>query len=183
MDQARLRRLRTEDLTAAEVAEIRALLASAFGTEEEERFTDDDWDHALGGTHFVLDLDGLIVAHASVVTRDLHLGGRPLATGYVEAVATASDRQGVGFGSRLMADVNAYVRDRFELGALGTGRRTFYERLGWITWQGRTSVRTPNGVRRTPDEDGYILVLTTPTSPTLDVTAEISCEWRAGDVW
>ena len=39
------------------------------------------------------------------------------------------------------------------------------------------------GERRTPDEDGYILVLPTLSSPPLDLAATISCEWRPGDVW
>jgi aminoglycoside 2'-N-acetyltransferase I len=133
--------------------------------------------------HFVLDHDGVIVAHASVVERELHVGGRPVRTGYVEAVATAPDRQGAGLGSRIMADVTAYIRDRFELGALGTGRHSFYARLGWQTWTGPSFVRTPHGPRRTPDEDGYILVLGTPSSPPFDLSASISCDWRRGDVW
>jgi aminoglycoside 2'-N-acetyltransferase I len=145
--------------------------------------TEDDWKHALGGTHFILELDGRIVAHASVVERELRVGGRTLRTGYVEAVATTPDRQGKGLGSLLMDDVTAWIRDRFELGALGTGRHSFYERLGWRTWAGPSSVRTPNGDRQTPDDDGYILVLATPSSPALDLSAPISCDWRAGDVW
>ncbi len=124
-----------------------------------------------------------IVAHASVVEREIHVDGRPLRTGYVEAVATAPDRQGVGLGSVVMADVTSYVKEGFDLGALGTGRHRFYERLGWLRWAGPSSVRTPDGPRRTPDEDGHILVLTTPSTPRLDLTAPISCEWRAGDVW
>lgn len=44
-------------------------------------------------------------------------------------------------------------------------------------------VRTVDGTRRTPDEDGYILVLATPLSPTLALAAPISCDWRPGDVW
>jgi aminoglycoside 2'-N-acetyltransferase I len=145
--------------------------------------TEDDWKHALGGTHFILELDGRIVAHASVVERELRVGGRTLRTGYVEAVATTPDRQGKGLGSLLMDDVTAWIRDRFELGALGTGRHSFYERLGWRTWAGPSSVRTPNGDRQTPDDDGYILVLATPSSPALDLSAPICCDWRAGDVW
>ena len=82
-----------------------------------------------------------------------------------------------------MREVNAYIRDRFELGALGTGEQAFYERLGWVTWRGPTSVRAPEGSRRTPDEDGYILVLATPASPPLDLAAPISCDWRLGDAW
>jgi aminoglycoside 2'-N-acetyltransferase I len=131
----------------------------------------------------VLDLDGDIVTHASVVERELHIDGRPLRTGYVEAVATMPDHQGSGFGSIAMQDVAAYIGERFELGALGTGRRAFYERLGWQTWLGPSSVRTSQGTRRTPDEDGYILVLPTRSSPELDLSAVISCDWRRGDVW
>ena len=156
---------------------------AAFGSDEEEAFTDDDWEHAVGGVHFVLQRDGEIVAHASVVERQLHVNAVALRTGYVEAVATAPDRQGSGFGSLVMADVNAYIRDGFELGGLGTGRQAFYERLGWRIWAGPTAVRTTEGVRPTPDEDGYIMVLTTPMSPPLDLNATIMCEWRPGDVW
>jgi len=183
LDRARLRRLSTDDLAPAEVAAIREILVAAFGSDEEERFTDDDWDHALGGVHFVLDLDGRIIVHASVVERELHVADQPLRTGYVEAVAAAPDRQGVGFGSVVIADVTAYIRDEFELGALGTGRQHFYERLGWRTWTGPSSVRTPDGLRRTPDEDGFIMVLSTRSTPSLDPSSPITCEWRPGDVW
>jgi len=179
----RVRRLSTAALTTSEIASIRALLVAAFNSDEDEAFTDDDWDHALGGRHFVLDVDGEIAAHASVVERELHVGGRPVRTGYVEAVATAPERQGAGLGSLLMGDVNAYIREGFELGALGTGRHHFYEQQGWRTWIGPSAVRTTDGLRPTPEEDGYIMVLATPTSPPLDLAAEISCEWRPGDVW
>jgi len=178
-----VRRVSTGDLTSSEIAAIRALLKAAFGTDEEERFTDDDWDHAVGGLHFVLELDGRIIAHAAVVERQLEVAGKPLRTGYVEAVATAPDRQGAGFGSLLMTDVNDWIGEWFELGALGTGRHRFYERLGWLTWKGPSSVRTVDGSLATPDEDGYILVLPTSSSPPLDLTEPISCDWRAGDAW
>jgi aminoglycoside 2'-N-acetyltransferase I len=178
-----LRRLATTELTDAERAAIRAMLEAAFGTDEEERFGEDDWQHGLGGTHFVLDLDGRIVSHASVVQRDLQAGDRALRTGYVEAVATAPDRQGEGFGSIVMTAVTSFIRETFELGALGTGRHAFYERLGWRTWQGPAFVQTPEGPLRTPDEEGYILILETPASPQLDLTAQITCDWRSGDVW
>lgn len=178
----RVRRVTTDDLTPTEVSALRALLWAAFPPGE-EGFTEDDWEHALGGMHFLVDDDGGIAAHASVVERELHVAGRPVRTGYVEAVATTPGSQGRGLGSLVMRDVTAYVRDGYELGALGTGLHGFYERLGWETWRGPTSVRTDRGEQRTPDEDGYILVLRTPTSPELDLTAPISCEWRIGDVW
>jgi len=175
--------MRTTDLTGTELVAIRRLMEEAFATDEDGAFTDHDWGHAIGGLHFVLDLDGEIVTHASVVQRALQIGERPVATGYVEAVATARTRQGAGHGSRVMRAITNHIRDRFDLGALGTGRHHFYERLGWQTWRGPAFVRTPAGLRRTPDEEGYILVLRTPTSPAFDLTEPLSCEWRDGDVW
>lgn len=184
LSRVRLRRLATHELTAAEVAAIRELLADAFASDDEdEQFTEDDWQHAIGGVHFVLDIGGEILAHASVVERELHVDRRPLRTGYVEAVATAPAHQGTGLGSVVMREVASLIQERFELGALGTGSQGFYERLGWLIWRGPSSVRTADGTVRTPDEDGYILVLPTPASPPLDLAEPISCEWRPGDVW
>jgi aminoglycoside 2'-N-acetyltransferase I len=82
-----------------------------------------------------------------------------------------------------MAEVTSHVRDAFQLGALGTGRQRFYERLGWQVWAGPTFVRTTDGLRRTPDEDGFILVLRTAASPPFDLSEPLSCDFRPGDVW
>ncbi len=180
-----VRQVDTDRLTSAEIDAIRAFVDLAFTDDENARFTDDDWAHAIGGQHFLLEVDGSIVGHASVVERELHVGGRPVRTGYVEAVAIEPRRQGLGLGSVLMEAVNAYIRATFELGSLATGRHNFYGRLGWRTWQGPTSVRTAAGDRRTPEDDGAILVLETPSTPItpLDLRAPLSCAWRVGDVW
>lgn len=180
---AQLRRVRTDELTLDEIAAIRLLMQAAFGDDEDERFEDADWEHALGGTHVVLDIDGEIVSHAAVVLRLLHVAGRPLRTGYVEAVATAPERQGKGHGTRVMTEIGAIIAADYELGALGTGSYHFYERLGWRRWRGPAFVRTADGERPTPDDDGYLLVLTTPRTHPIDLADPISCEWRPGDVW
>ena len=179
----RVRQLPTNALSAGEVAVIRELLDAAFWEEEDERFTEEDWEHSIGGLHVVLDLDGVIVSHASVVERELHVAGHPLRAGYVEAVATAPGPQGRGYGTRVMQVIGTAIVAGYELGALGTGEIGFYERLGWRVWRGPTSVRTAAGERRTPDEDGGIMVLLTPATPPIELDAPISCEWRAGDVW
>jgi aminoglycoside 2'-N-acetyltransferase I len=180
---ARIRREATSGLSTADLAQIRSLLEAAFGDDEDERLTEEDWQHALGGLHVVLEIDGEIVAHAAVVERQLHVGGRPLRTGYVEAVATVTDRQGQGHGTTVMAAVGEHIAAEYELGALGTGEHRFYERLGWRTWQGPSFVRTPDGDRPTPDEDGFIMILRTPRTPELDPRSPIGCDWRPGDAW
>jgi aminoglycoside 2'-N-acetyltransferase I len=178
-----VRRVSTNDLTEDEVQIIRRLLVDAFGPDPEDAFTEEDWQHAIGGMHFVAAASRTIVSHASVVPRTLEVDGRPLRTGYVEAVATAAPHRRKGYGTAVMRVVGEYIRERFELGALGTGSHGFYERLGWETWRGPSSVRTQTGLQRTSGEDGYIMVLRTSRSPLLDFHAAISCEWRAGDVW
>lgn len=173
----------TNELAPADIVRLRELMTDAFAEDEHGGFTEDDWQHAVGGVHFVLEVDGTIVTHASVVERELHVAGVPLRTGYVEAVATAPGHQRRGYGTAVMRKVNDYVAANFELGGLGTGSQPFYERLFWQIWRGPSNVRTAQGLQPTPDEDGYIMVLRTPQSPALDLEVPISCEWRPGDVW
>lgn len=54
-----------------------------------------------------------------------------------------------------------------------------YESRG--RWRGPTSMLAPSGIAPTPDDDGsvYVLAGTTP----LDLDGELTCDWRAGDVW
>jgi aminoglycoside 2'-N-acetyltransferase I len=181
-DPPRPRSLTTAQLNPDESRAIRELLWAAFDSDE-DGFSEDDWQHALGGRHFVVEDEGEIVAHAAVVERRIEVGGRPLRAGYVEAVATARERQGRGHGTRVMEAAGDHIRDGFEIGVLGTGSHGFYERLGWTTWRGPSFVRTSDGLVATPDDDGYLMVLRTPSTPPLAALDPIVCEWRPGDVW
>ena len=177
-----VRRLSSDELSAGQMASLRALFDAAW-PEADDAFTDDDFAHAFGGVHLVVEEDGGIVSHASVVERRLHTGGHRLATGYVEAVATLPTHRGRGFATAVMEEAGKHIDRTFQLGALGTGLHAFYRRLGWVVWNGPTSVRTERGLVPTPEEDGYVLVRLTPMSPRLDLSAPISCDWRPGDVW
>lgn len=181
---ARVRLARTDALAPDELAGVRSLVFAAFGGERDEPFDEHDWQHALGGTHVIAELAGRVVAHASVVPRDLHAAGRPMRTGYVEAVGVDPTLQGRGLGTIIMRAANRHISDEYELGALGTGDQSFYERLGWRVWRGPTSIRSPRGDVPTPEEDGSIMVLLVASTPeSLDVRAPLSCEWREGDGW
>lgn len=173
---------RTEELSNAELDELRALF-DAVWPDPNDRFTDEDWDHTVGGVHFLIREAGEIVSHASVVERELHTGGHRLRTGYVEAVATREPDRRRGLGSSVMREAGRHIDEGYELGALGADLFGFYGRLGWVPWRGPTSVRTADGQVRTPDEDGYVLVRITPSTPRLDLDAPLSCDWRPGDAW
>jgi aminoglycoside 2'-N-acetyltransferase I len=173
-----VRTAHTADLDAATLDAARALLYDVFGD-----MTADDWEHSLGGIHALAWEDGELVGHASVVQRRLLHDGRALRTGYVEGVGVRADRQRRGHGAAMMAALERVIRGAYHLGALGATDEAarFYEALGWQQWRGPTSAITPAGVVRTPDEDGGIYVL--PLTHPLDLSGELACDWREGDVW
>jgi len=175
---AKLRVCSTDELHEVERFELRRLLDEAF-----RNFGDDDWDHACGGTHAIVSEDGVMVAHAAVVPRTLIAGDRSLVAGYVEAVACCQAARHRGYASRAMEAVNAVIGERHDLGALSTGVWGLYEQLGWERWQGATFVAIDDGRRRTEDDDDGVMVLRTARTADLDLTADLTCEWRAGDVW
>jgi len=177
-----IRLVPSDALRPDEVAALRELFDEAW-SDDAEGFTDQDWSHAVGGVHVIAEAEGRVVAHASVVRRELHAGGHRLRTGYVEAVATRPSHQRQGLGSLVIGEVGELIDRTCRLGALATGVVGFYERLGWVAWEGPTSVRTAAGMVRTATEDGNVFVRLTPTSPELDLSAPISCDWRPGDVW
>jgi aminoglycoside 2'-N-acetyltransferase I len=169
----------TEDLSVGRVAEIRRLLDRAF----DGGFTDEDWEHALGGHHVLVLVGGDVVAHAAVVARDIEVAGRHLHAGYVEAVATDPAGQREGLGTQAMAEATRVVMAAYEFGALSTGVHLFYERLGWERWRGPTYVRRGAQPERTADDDDAVMVLRFGPSDAIDLTAPISCEARSGDDW
>lgn len=170
--------LRTADLRVELLAEARAVVVAAFDGD----LLETDWANALGGLHVVVTSGGAVVAHAAVVPRTLEAGGRPVRTGYVEAVATAAEHRGRGHGTAAVRAATDLVRERYPLGALSTGLHGFYGRLGWLLWEGPTAVRRGTAVERTPDDDGGVLVLPL-ADPDLDRTGLLVCDDRPGDVW
>ena len=123
------------------------------------------------------------MGHGAVVQRQLLHGGRTLRTGYVEGVAVRGDARRRGHGSAVMEALERVVREAYELGALGATDEAarFYSARGWQRWRGPTSALTPDGVRRTGEDDGAIYVL--PLAGALELSGELTCDWRDGDLW
>ncbi|MFG3010811.1 GNAT family N-acetyltransferase [Streptomyces cinerochromogenes] len=171
----RLRLAHTADLDAAELRRIRALLDDAFDGD----FSDEDWEHGLGGMHvLVQDGDGL-AAHGALVMRRVRHGGRWLRTGYVEAVAVRADVRRTGLGGRVMAELERVVDRAYDLGALSASDEgaLLYTARGWQCWPGQVHALSPDGIVRLPEEEGGVYV-----RGVLDPAGELVLDWRDGDV-
>jgi len=179
MAAPKLRQATTDELRLGELIRLRALLDVAFGG----YFTDDDWHHAVGGTHVLVEVDDIVVSHASVVPRRLELIDRVLRAGYVESVATHPLFQRRGHAAAAMEGIASVIHDTYDIGALSTGVPEFYLNLGWERWRGMTFVNAPEGHVRTMEEDGGVLVLRTSRTGAIDLDAPITCDYRFGDVW
>lgn len=168
----------TADLDPDTRDAARALLYDVF-----DDMADDDWEHCLGGLHAVAYDGDVLVAHASLIQRRLLYRGQPLRAGYVEGVGVRADRRGQGYGSAVMEPLERAIRTAYDIGALGSTDEGlgFYAARGWHQWQGPTCALTPAGIVRTEDDDGGVYVL--PVSVPLDLTSELICDWRDGDVW
>jgi len=82
-----------------------------------------------------------------------------------------------------MTAVGRIIVGAYQLGALGTDSFHFYQRLGWQRWLGPTSVRVIERIVPTPDDDGFVMVLLTDSTRSLDLRGKISCDWQVGNVW
>ena len=171
----------TYQLDHETLAAIHQLLIDSFPS----GVTEDDFYNAFGGMHALArSSSGVVLAHGSVVPRRMYHLGRSIRTGYVEAVAVATQARRRGLGAAVMDAVETVIRGGYALGALSASREgaLLYADRDWQKWRGTTSVVSPkDGLVRTPGEEESVMVL--PVSVELDFEADLACDWRDGDVW
>ncbi|WP_330459982.1 GNAT family N-acetyltransferase [Streptomyces sp. NBC_00820] len=176
----RPRTVHTADLDAAELRSVRALLDAAF----DGGFSDEDWDHGLGGLHVLVQDDRGPAAHGSVVMRRMRHRGRWLRTGYVEAVAVRADVRRTGLGGQVMEVVEGIIDRAYDLGALSASAQgaALYASRGWQRWGGRVHGLSPDGIVRLAEEEGGIHLWPARAGRPLDPEHELVLDWRDGDV-
>ncbi|MEU9210328.1 GNAT family N-acetyltransferase [Streptomyces sp. NPDC048415] len=175
----RLRTVHTADLTPAELRAARELLDAAFGGD----FSEEDWDHGLGGLHVLVHDERGLAAHGSVIQRRVLHRGRSLRVGYVEAVGVRADVRRSGLGGRVMAEAERIIEGAYALGALSASEEgaALYAGRGWQSWPGRICALGPAGVVRLPEEEGTTFVRPA-SAGSLDPAYELVFDWREGDV-
>ncbi|MGW2558137.1 GNAT family N-acetyltransferase [Streptomyces sp. NPDC001514] len=176
-----LRTAHTYQLSETALEGIRALLDTAF----EGDFSDEDWNHGLGGIHaFVGDRDGL-AAHGSVIMRRVLHAGRSYRVGYVEGVAVRADRRRQGLGGRVMAALETVIDGAYDLGALSASDdgAQLYRARGWQLWRGRVEALSTDGVVHLPDEEDSTYLRPAAGRSLPDPAASaLLFDWRDGDV-
>ena len=113
------RLVHTADLDSETRQRVHEMVTDAFAGD----FTEDDWEHALGGMHALIWQHGAIIAHAAVVQRRLFYRGNALRCGYVEGVAVREDCRGQGLVHALLDGVEQVMRGAYQLGAASSSAR------------------------------------------------------------
>lgn len=168
-------RLGTQRLRA-----VRDMLDDAFGGD----FSDEDWDHALGGVHTWIEDGRGVAAHGSVVMRRVLHNGRSYRVGYVEGVGVRGDRRRQGLGGRVMAELERVIDGAFAFGALSASEEgaALYRARGWEPWKGRIEVLGPEGIAHLPDEEGSTYLRAAAGDALPDPAVALLFDWRDGDV-
>ncbi|MER5756685.1 GNAT family N-acetyltransferase [Streptomyces sp. NPDC002088] len=175
----RLRIAHTADLAPAGLRAVRDLLDVAFDGD----FSDEDYDHCLGGVHALVYDGAGLAAHGAVIMRRVRHRGRWLRVGYVEAVAVRADARRTGLGGRVMGALERVVDRAYDVGAVSAsdaGARLYAAR-GWQVWAGRIAAHGPDGVVRLPEDEGSTFVRPA-LAGSLDPAHELVFDWRDGDV-
>ena len=155
-----------EQLSAEELADLLVWLERAYG-DPIGSWRRETWTDVGPGPHFMIhDAAGELLAHACLDWVPVTIGHRTLDAGSLEAVATRADARRKGLGSLVVEAAGREIGASAQIGILGTGSFSFYERLGWVRSTGATSVTEPDGaITRSAEEDGAIMALMHPRTP------------------
>jgi len=163
-------------LTQNETREVIDLCSRAF-EEDYSSYLDEFGDPV----HVLAKLDGVLVSHALWITRWMEIKGVVrLRTAYVEGVTTEEIHRGKGYATAVMKRLAGEIQGH-DIGGLDPADTNLYIRLGWEYWQGPLYARKDGGWLLVSEESA--MILRTPRTPSLDIQASLSIEWREGEVW
>lgn len=166
------------DVDSKTASSIRSLLE----LEYYGNFSSEDWEHTFGNQHYIGLLDNIIVAHGSVVPRNMFINGQGITVGYVEAITVLPAYWRQGFGTQLMTQITQFCHNDYELTMLSTHEKQFYEKLGWRQFLGASFVRIGELEVRTAKEDEGLMLLSRDNCGTSEIR-RATCQPRIGDDW
>ncbi|MFW5867024.1 MAG: GNAT family N-acetyltransferase [Armatimonadota bacterium] len=140
--------------TIKERPKLQALLNDVFITERDARGDLFELAPLLYAEENVENLrvvrDGkTLVGHAGILPRSIRWRGQTFEAGLIGGVCAREDRRGEGIGTLAMQDAAERMCELgLDFGVLWTGSHDFYERLGWRTAAGITTM----GIQEAADE-------------------------------
>lgn len=165
-------------MTQAQLEDVIALCSGVFKL---------DYRHymnlSLDRVHVLCYAGDRLVSHALWLDRRMRIGGGPWQlAAYIEGVATHPDHRGRGCGSAVMRRIGQGIAG-YAFGALSPAVPEWYERLGWVRWQGPLLIEKDGVVEATTDPDELVMIYRTPRTGELDLTATLTGEWRPFEQW
>jgi GNAT superfamily N-acetyltransferase len=139
------------------------------------------------GLHVMAYLGERLVSHAVVTTRWIQPEGHPiLKSAYVDAVSTAPDVQGQGYGSAMMRHLASVISTGdagYQIAGLQTDDRMgFYAQVGWEVWRGALAGRADDGRLTYTPEQREVMILRLPQTPALNLEGLLTVE-ISGRIW
>lgn len=160
------------------IPKVRQLLVDSF----EGEFSEDDWQHSLGGVRLIGFMNEEIVAHGAVVPRAVRIDDVEEIIGYVEAIAVDPRFWRQGIGTALMEEITKICKSQYQFSMLSTGEKDFYRRSGWVDFKGESYVDLGEKVVRSEEEDEGLMYLGVGNYSNVS-PFKVVCKSRAGDAW
>jgi GNAT superfamily N-acetyltransferase len=97
--------------------------------------------------HFIERRAGGLAGHVALFEHEFRVSGEePFAAGFIEDVATDPLEIGSGVATALLSRAAEHARHLgWQWVGLATSIPEFYERLGWLRWEGAVTIRQPGG--------------------------------------
>jgi len=82
----------------------------------------------------------------------------------------------------LMKHITQFCYNNYELSMLSTDEKTFYEKLGWLRFQGESFVKNGKFEVRTVEEDDGLMLFFGKNCGLSEIKRAV-CQPRSGDDW
>jgi aminoglycoside 2'-N-acetyltransferase I len=157
---------------------IKSMLHRAY----EGDFSEEDWEHTLGGVRYLGWIGDELIANGSICSRTIWLNDIETHVGYIEAIAVEPKFWSKGYGTQLMQSISKDALSAYSVSMLSTSEKGFYRRVGWTDFRGESFVTLSNKEVRTANDDKGLMLLGS-DADYLTRIIKVVCESRSGDVW
>jgi aminoglycoside 2'-N-acetyltransferase I len=134
---------------------IKSMLHRAY----EGDFSEEDWEHTLGGVRYLGWIGDSLIANGSICSRTIWLNDIEIYVGYIEAIAVEPKFWSKGYGTQLMQLISIDTLSAYSVSMLFTSEKGFYRQVGWTDFRGESFVKLSDKEVRTANDDQGLMFL------------------------